>query len=206
MTGEGRAFSAGGDLDFLRDRCRDKPERNAAVMRSFYRRFLSIRNSLTVPTISALNGPAIGAGLCVALATDIRVAHPDCKLGLTFVKLGLHPGMGGTHFLPQLVGPMHAARLLLTGDVITGEEAHRMGLVLLAEDPVGHALELANRIALQDPGAVRMCTRSLRMSQDEGLERALWREADCQAHNYATSVEEGLAALVEKRPPNWQQS
>jgi len=194
--------SAGGDLEFLRDRTKDTGTNNANVMRAFYRRFLSLR-SLPVPVISAINGPAIGAGFCVALATDIRVTSPTTKLGLTFVGLGLHPGMAGTHFLPRLVGHQTASRLLLTGDVILGKEAAELGLVTLADDPLEHALEMATRIVRQNKDAVNMCTRSLRNQQDFDLERSLWREADCQAINYRTSVEEGINAIVEKRKPIW---
>ena len=84
LTGEGRAFSAGGDLQFLRSRSRDSPTRNAIIMRRFYERFLSLRK-LPVPIVAAINGPAIGAGLAVALACDVRVAAEGAKMGITFV-------------------------------------------------------------------------------------------------------------------------
>ena len=74
-------------------------------------------------------GPASGAGLCLALACDVRVACAAAPIGITFVGLGLHPGMGATHFLPRLVGPQAAARLILTGDVVKGDEALRLGMV-----------------------------------------------------------------------------
>ena len=88
VTGAGKAFSAGGDLQFLRDRAEDSAWRNTAVMRRFYERFLSVRK-LPVPTVAAINGPAIGAGLGLALACDVRVASPAAKMGVTFVGLGL---------------------------------------------------------------------------------------------------------------------
>jgi enoyl-CoA hydratase/carnithine racemase len=84
--------------------------------------------------IAAINGPAIGAGLCFALGTDVRIAATDAKLGLTFAALGLHPGMGATHFLPSLVGHQIAARLLLTAEKISGAEALTLGLVSEAVD------------------------------------------------------------------------
>lgn len=121
LTGSGRAFSAGGDLDFLMDRHNDAPSNNASIMREFYARFLSIRK-LEVPLIAAINGPAIGAGMAVACACDLRIASPDAKIGITFVGLGLPPGMGSTYWLPSVVGPQRAAELVLTGEVIDGVE------------------------------------------------------------------------------------
>ena len=83
-------------------------------MGRFYQLYLSVRD-LPCPTIAAVNGAAIGAGLCVALGCDIRVAARDAKLGLNFTRLGIHPGMGATWTLPRLVGPARAAELLFTG-------------------------------------------------------------------------------------------
>jgi enoyl-CoA hydratase/carnithine racemase len=128
VRGAGKAFSAGGDLDFLRRRHADTGSRNAELMRAFYERFLSIR-TLPVPVVSAIHGAAIGAGLCFAVAADYTLAASTAQMGVTFVRLGLHPGMGTTHFLPRLVGPHLAARLALTGEVMSGEEAARLRLV-----------------------------------------------------------------------------
>ena len=89
LTGEGRAFSAGGDLEFLRSRSKDSPTRNATIMRRFYERFLSLRK-LPVPVVAAINGPAIGAGLAVALACDVRIAAEGAKMGITFVGISYH--------------------------------------------------------------------------------------------------------------------
>ena len=109
ITGAGRAFSAGGDMRFLHERREATPTDNADVMLNFYRRFLSIR-SLPVPIICCVNGPAIGAGACFAMAADVRFTHAAAKIGFTFVGLGLHPGMGATHSLPAAVGPQVQAR------------------------------------------------------------------------------------------------
>jgi len=205
VTGAGRAFSAGGDLKFLEERHHDTPSRNAQLMRQFYQRFLNIRN-LQVPVVAAINGPAVGAGLCFALACDVRIARPDAKLGVTFVGLNLHPGMGCTHFLPKIVGPQVAARMLLTGELVTGEQAYREGLVAaLDEDPVAAAMAMASRMATQGPAAVRACVRTLRNQGDEGLEAALWREADAQAQCYPTAdLMEGVSAVREKRSPDFK--
>lgn len=206
VTGNGKAFSAGGDLGFLRDRHHDTPSRNAPVMRTFYHRFLCVR-SLPVPVIAAINGPAIGAGLCFALACDVRIASPKAKMGLTFTALGLHPGMGATHYLPSIVGPQVASELLLTGKVISGDEAERCGLVArTAEDPLAAAMESAEMMAAAGPVAVRTCVRSLRQRQDLGLEQALQREADAQAQCYASGdYADGVEAIAEKRAPVFKQ-
>jgi len=147
--------------------------------------------------IAAINGPAVGAGLCLALACDVRVASPAARMGVTFIGLGLHPGMGCTHFLPLAVGQQVAARMMLTGELVTGEQALREGLVAaLDEDAEGAAVALASKMAAQAPVAVRTCLRSIRTAQDAGLEAALWREADAQAHCYAgVDYKEGLRAL-----------
>lgn len=212
LTGKGRAFSAGGDLDFLRRRHRDSPSRNAAIMRQFYQRFLSLRK-LPVPVVAAINGPAIGAGLSLAMACDLRVAAASAKLGVTFVGLGLHPGMGVTHTLPHVVGQQTAARLLLTGEVVSGVEAARIGVVAEAvegEDDgamaVARAHELAGRMAAQAPVAVRGTLRTLRNQVDAGFEQALWREADQQAQSYASmDISNGIEAVATKSRPAFTQ-
>lgn len=209
FTGAGRAFSAGGDFEFLQDRSRDSAARNAVLMRRYYDLYLSIRNTVPVPMLAAINGPAVGAGLCLSMAMDIRIAAKSAKMGVTFVGIGLHPGMGSTHFLPKLVGPQFANRMLLSGDLITGEEAARAGLVLEAVDDdhvVTRTMELAKRMASQAPVAVRGCVRSLRMQADEGLDKALLREADAQSYCYSgQDMKEGVDAVMNKRKPSWVQ-
>ncbi|KAJ3095367.1 hypothetical protein HDU97_007012 [Phlyctochytrium planicorne] len=176
-------------------------------MRNFYRSFLSIRD-LPVPTIAAINGHAIGAGACLALACDMRVMGEGGKFGLNFVRIGLTPGMGGTHLLPRVTNPQVAARLILTGDLITSPEAHSLGLILESvpssqTDPFPvhtAALNLARRIASASPIAVRGAVRSLRIGMEDGMERALWREADAQGCAYgAGDMAEGLDAIAEGR-------
>ena len=104
VTGAGRAFSAGGDLDWLMDRHHDSQTNNQNIMLKFYKKFLILR-TLPVPVIAAINGPAIGAGLSLAVGgCDIRMASPKASMGFTFTRLGLHPGMAALHFAPQLIG------------------------------------------------------------------------------------------------------
>src|SRR5262249_54451001 len=152
-----------------------------------YGLYLSILRS-PVPTIAVLHGAALGAGLCFAMACDLRLAAPATKLGLNFVKIGLHPGMGATHLLPRLVGAAKASELLLTGRTIEAEEALRIGLVnaVHPEDALyGQARALALEIAHNAPVAVSSTARTLR----EGvlkLDDALDREASAQSIDYQT--------------------
>ncbi len=176
LTGAGRAFSAGGDLDMLvrmtqaGNADRGGPTRAAhrAFMGRFYRMYLSVRD-LAVPTIAALNGPAIGAGLCVALACDLRIAAREAKLGLNFTRLGIHPGMAATWTLPRIVGSAHAAELIYTGRILDGDEAARIGL---ANRAVPRAETLADRARARGRDRERCARRGARL---EALARAQQR-------------------------------
>jgi enoyl-CoA hydratase len=170
-------------LRFLRDRCSDAPLNNERLMLRFYSRFLSILK-VQVPIIAAINGPAVGAGLCLACACDIRITAPQATLGLTFAKLGLHPGMGITHTLPQILGPEQAAKLLYTGGTFKGVDALEMGLVSqVSEDPLEAAIELAN--SMPDGRAVNSIVNTLRTQRVQGLDQMLQREAASQALCYS---------------------
>lgn len=215
LTGAGSAFSAGGDLDMIESRARagvaspggEVRERHRRFMREFYGLFLSIRD-LPCPTVAALNGHAIGAGFCVALACDLRVAAHEARLGLNFTRLGIHPGMGATWLLPRLVGPGRAAELLLSGRIVDGSEAERLGLVNRAV-PGSEVLDAARRlgaeIAQAAPGAVRATKRSLARSAGATLAEQLDTEAWEQALNYESpDLLEGIAAARERRSPRFR--
>src|SRR5262249_56131516 len=85
--------------------------------------------SLASRTMAGINGQGMGGGLCIALACDLRVAVADAKMGMTFTRLGIHPGMGATYFLPRLIGPARASELFFTGRIIDAVEAERLGLL-----------------------------------------------------------------------------
>eukprot|EP00808_Paulinella_micropora_P020461 g39120.t1 len=194
LTGAGRAFSAGGDMNFIQERCKDTRANNIAVIRDFYNSFLCIRD-LYVPVITAINGPAIGAGMCLALATDYRFCVPRTDIGLTFkLAAHLHPGMGATHFLPKLVRVDTELTMLLTGETIISEDAAKIGaLTTLSPDPVESALTFIHKVAPSSAG-VRTILETVRAQGNEGLQAALEREAAAQADCYASPE---LAAKVE---------
>lgn len=207
VTGEGSAFCSGGDTSWIASEPDASVDRLRTRMMAFYRAWLSIRR-LEVPTIAALNGPAIGAGLCLALACDIRYAQEGARLGMPFVKLGMHPGMAGTHLLPQAVGLAAARDLLLTGRLVRDDEAVRLGLVsrVLPADTFGQdVLETAVAIAGTAPIPSRLTTLALRDGGHADFEAALQWEGLAQPVTLATwDLQEGIAAAQERRPARFE--
>jgi enoyl-CoA hydratase len=209
LAGAGRAFSGGGDLSMIQARADEGRAGGAAsrgairdAMRAFYGLFLAVRD-LPCPTLAAIHGSAIGAGLCVALGCDVRIASRDARLGLNFTALGLHPGMAATWTLPRLVGPARAAELLYSARTFTGEEAAAIGLVNRAVAPervLAEARELAAAFAANAPLANRATKRALARAAGATLDEQLAFEADEQAATFAThDAQEGLAAARERR-------
>lgn len=211
LRGEGKAFSSGGDLGML---ARDtglvtggEAPTMGGAPREFYERFLSIVR-LHVPTIAALNGHAIGAGACLALACDLRIASRAARIGFTFTRLGIHPGMGATYFLPRLVGTARACDLLFTGRIVDAEEAFRLGLVDRLASPEQFDAEVmawAREIASSGPLAVRLSKRAIYRGVRHSLEEMLEFESLQQSWTFTTEdAREGLQAMLEKREPRFQ--
>ena len=208
ITGAGdRAFSAGGDLKWLEERHSRSAYENSLTMVEFYNRFLNIRH-LKVPTICAINGAAIGAGMCMTLACDVRIASSSASLGFTFTKLGIHPGMGASLMLPRVVSQEYAAYLLLSGAIVTGTEAASRGLVLEAVDKgdvLTRAITVAESMGHNSPIAVQSCVQTLRSQKFVGLEAALLRESDTQAVAYSSEdFLRGIHAIRSKEVPQFQ--
>ncbi|MGI8899696.1 MAG: enoyl-CoA hydratase/isomerase family protein [Nocardioides sp.] len=209
VTGAGTAFCSGGDTGWTAGEPDASVDDLRTRMIAFYRAWLSIRR-LEVPTIAAVNGAAIGAGLCPALACDLRYAAGSAKLGVPFVKLGMHAGMAATYLLPDVVGPAHARDLLMTGRVVGAEEAVRLGLV--SESSTGSTeggflegvLETARGIAATAPIPSRLTTVALRGGGHSDFESALQWEALAQPVTLATAdLQEGIAAVAERRAPRF---
>jgi enoyl-CoA hydratase len=207
VTGEGSAFCSGGNTSWIASEPNATVDQLRSRMLPFYRAWLSIR-TLEVPTIAAVNGPAIGAGLCLALACDLRYAAAGATLGAPFVKLGMHAGMAGTHLLPEVVGETHAKELLLTGRVVDADEALRIGLVSRVFDPAtfrDEVLEVAAGIAATAPIATRLTKLALQDGGHADLESALQWEALAQPITLATEdLQEGIRAAKEKRAPKFR--
>ena len=204
VTGAGSAFCSGGNTGWIASEPDATVDELRARMMPFYRAWLSIRR-LEVPTIAAVNGAAIGAGLCLALACDIRYAAAGAKLGVPFNKLGMHAGMAATWLLPDVVGPAHARDLLLTGRVVEADEALRLGLVSRVTELDGfldEVLDTAAAIAATAPIASRLTKIALADGGHADFESALQWEALAQPMTLATQdLQEGIAAAREKRTP-----
>jgi enoyl-CoA hydratase len=210
LTGTGKSFSSGGDLGMIARDTGVAKDSSAPSMagspRDFYKRFLAI-HALPMPTIAAINGHAIGAGLCIALACDMRVAVAEAKMGMTFTKLGIHPGMGGTYFLPRLVGTARACELVFSGRIFDAAEAERWGLlnrVVKREEFEAQVRELAADIAAAAPIAVRMAKKSVYRGVEHDLEAMLDYESLNQGLSFTTAdAQEGVRAILEKRAPKF---
>ncbi|WP_449061462.1 enoyl-CoA hydratase/isomerase family protein [Planomonospora algeriensis] len=209
VTGAGSAFCSGGDLSWLADRGAEDVPALRDRMLGFYRTWLSIAE-LEVPTIAAINGAAVGAGLCFALACDLVYAAEDAKLLVPFTSLGLHPGMAATYLLPRAAGIGVAREMLLTGRTLLGAEAAATGLVtrafpraaLLAE-----VLEIASATAANAPVATRLTKAALAGGGHADLDAALRWESLAQPVTMATGdLLEGLAAQRERRAPRFGNS
>jgi enoyl-CoA hydratase/carnithine racemase len=160
------------------------------------------------PIIAAVNGPAAGAGMNLALACDMRLASTAARFGQTFVKRGLHVDWGGTYFLPRLIGMAKACELIFTGEMISAEEAYTLGLLnklVSPEELMPATYELARKLADGPPISLRLAKRALYHNQDVDLRAAL--EFETFAQNVCRETEdarEGIRAFVEKRPPRFQ--
>ncbi|KWX04192.1 enoyl-CoA hydratase [Carbonactinospora thermoautotrophica] len=206
VTGAGTAFCSGGDTGWIGSEPDATVDQLRDRMLPFYRTWLSIRD-LEVPTIAAINGPAVGAGACLALACDLRYAAEDAKIAVPFTALGLHPGMAATWLLPEVAGLAVARELLLTGRAVTGTEAVGLGLVnrvFPGEKLLDEVVGVAERVAGMAPIATRLTKVALANGGHASLEDALRWEALAQPVTLATEdLHEGLRAQREKRRPRF---
>jgi len=208
VTGAGRAFSSGGD----QKRTAESPpsffegDPGGALIERLNRCVLRMQR-LRKPIIGSINGVAAGAGLNIALATDLRIAADTARFGEVFARVGLVPDGGGTYFLPRLVGTAKAMELILLADIIDAPEALRIGLVnrvVPAEQLEHETLKLAERLAQGPTVAYGLAKTGLYQGLGMSLEDVLNMEARNQAIAARTPDRaEGVAAFREKRPPRF---
>jgi 2-(1,2-epoxy-1,2-dihydrophenyl)acetyl-CoA isomerase len=207
MTGAGRAFCAGGDVSTKGS------GKTYQELSQRWSRFLigpvamSLRN-LEKPTIAAINGAAVGAGVSLFLACDIAIASENARFGLAFVKVGLVPDAGATYFLPRKVGIAKAIELMCTGDMIDAKEAERIGLVsrVVPHDKLMEEVKkLAEKLAKGPPIAIGLIKRATYKSLDNNLEQQIDFEDFAQSLCFKTEDhKEGARSFMEKREANFK--
>lgn len=203
ITGAGdKAFIAGADITEFAERT---PIEQRAVMEE--RRIFDEIAEFPKPVIAMINGFALGGGCEVALACDVRVAARSAKLGQPEIKLGIIPGGGGTQRLPRLIGLGNTMRLVLTGELVGAEEAARIGLVdVLVDDSELRArtMEIARAMAANSPLTLRLAKQAVRAAQEMPLFAGLAYERELFITAFGSADKsEGVAAFLEKRPPQF---
>lgn len=200
ITGAGdKSFVAGADVAAMRSMSAIEG-RNFGILGQQV--FSEIEN-LPKPVIAVVNGFALGGGCELAMCCDFRVASSNARFGQPEVGLGITPGFGGTQRLPRLVGPGMAKELLYTADVISAEEALKIGLVNHVVEPealLDYARGLAKRIASKGQIAVRLCKAAAHAGLQTDIDRAMTIEADAFGLCFSTADQtEGMGAFIEKR-------
>jgi enoyl-CoA hydratase/carnithine racemase len=208
LSGSGRAFCAGEDVkerpaDSAEVRARSTPLGKVASGSAAHIQFASRLRSLAQPTIAALNGPAVGQGLSLALACDIRIAAQDAQLGAVWVRRGIPPESAGAFLLAHLIGPAKACELIFTGRMIGADEAKEIGLVNEVVPP-GKALEaardLARRISENAPVAIAIAKMMTYQALETSLQVHGRMDFLGQEFCFNTSDrEEGIRSFIEKR-------
>ncbi len=205
LTGEGKAFCAGGNIKAMLDRARDpaaRPIEERYIYKDGIHRIPLALYNLEVPTIAAINGPAIGAGLDLACMCDLRIASETATFAESFVKIGIIPGDGGAWLLQRIVGVSKAAEMTFTGEAIGPAEALACGLVskvVAPGDLLSEALALASRIAANPGHVLRMAKRLMRESQWTRLETILEMSGAFQALAHSTDEHRELIEKAVKR-------
>ena len=210
LSAEGSAFSAGGNIKDMKDRKGIFGGGPAGTRRGYIEGIQKVPKALyglDIPSISAVQGPAIGAGCDLALYCDIVIASTRAKFGETFINVGIIPGDGGAWIVPRRVGLQRAAELIFTGRLVDGKEAAEIGLALDCVEPdelMPHVMALAETIASRPPVTARMLKSLLRQSLSSGLFDFLDNCAALQAICHSTDDHiEAVTAMLEKRSPTF---
>jgi enoyl-CoA hydratase len=204
LTGEGKAFVAGADISEMKD-LNPIEGRNFGMLGN--KVFRKLEN-LDKPVIAAINGFALGGGCELSMACDMRIASTKAKFGQPEVGLGITPGFGGTQRLSRLVGEGMAKQLIYTGDIITAEEALRIGLVNKVVEPealLDEAKAIASKISKNAPIAVKLCKAAINKGMQMDIDNAIMYEAEVFGLCFSTEDQkEGMTAFVEKRDKDFK--
>lgn len=202
LTGEGKAFAAGADIAEMVDMNQEQGKQFSIVGQNVYNKM----GTVSFPIIGAINGFSLGGGCELAMGCDIRIASQLAKFGQPEVNLGLIPGYAGTQRLPRYIGLSNALYLLLTADMITADEALRLGLVqkvVAPEQLMTEAMAMATKIASKGPKAIKKIKKVTR----EGMLTDFRNGSDLESNEFGSLFgnegAEGMKAFLEKRKPVW---
>jgi 2-(1,2-epoxy-1,2-dihydrophenyl)acetyl-CoA isomerase len=210
ITGAGRGFCAGGDINFLIDVRKRKDLAELERLLVTGKEVCLAIAGMTKPVIAAVNGAAAGGGMNLALACDLRIASDQAKFAESFAKIGLYPDFGGTYFLPRIVGTALSAELFYTAELLSAEDALRLGIVNRVF-PAGkfeaEVKKIADELAAAPPLALRDVKRTILGDDRRALEEKLNEEIRLQLHCFESEdCLEGLNAFFEKRRPKFRGS
>jgi enoyl-CoA hydratase/carnithine racemase len=207
ITGAGRAFCAGGDVNFMAELVERNDSEEFARLLGAARRVILALRQMTKPVIAAINGPASGAGFNLALACDLRIASSDATFSQSFVKLGFHPDWGGTYFLPRMVPSNIACELFFLGDSINAEQALQLGLVnrvVPPEELEAETRKLAERLREGPAVSIAAAKHAVYAGEHDSLDQMLQYEVEAQIRCFESEDGgEGVRAFLEKRPPRF---
>jgi 2-(1,2-epoxy-1,2-dihydrophenyl)acetyl-CoA isomerase len=208
LTGAGRGFCAGGDIDVLRKAREREDVTEVEALLKTGKQIILAMGRMPKPVIASVNGPAAGAGASLALACETCVASEQASFTQSFAKIGLFPDFGGTYFLPRRVGPALAMELILSAETLSAADALRIGLVsrVVSHDRLEQeTMLLAARLAAAPPIVARGIKQALGGDGREQLEKALDEEIRWQMTCFRSQdCREGLQAFLEKRVPRFQ--
>ncbi len=207
LTGAGRAFCAGADLKDVSARHKAGDNDLGADLRANYAPMIRAIRACPKPVIAAVNGTAAGAGLSLALACDLRLAAVGAQLIVVFVRVGLVPDAGSLFFLTRMLGLSKATELAITGDPMSADDAHRLGLVAAVVPPdqlMAAALERGRQLAEGPRRTYALIKRGMERALDLDLEQTLELESQLQALAAKTpDAQEAIQAFLEKRKPQF---
>jgi 2-(1,2-epoxy-1,2-dihydrophenyl)acetyl-CoA isomerase len=208
LTGAGRGFCSGGDVNYFRELRTRKAVHEFEVFLKIGKEICLAIATMPKLVIAAVNGPAAGGGMSLALACDLRIASDQAMFKQAFAQIGLYPDMGATFFLPRLVGLSRASELFYTSEALSAKEACRIGMVHRSyphDQFDAETRKLAEELAAGPPLAYRDVKRTMISDAHRELEQAIDEENRLQIHCFLSEdFAEGIAAFVEKRKPTFR--